>query len=202
MVVNNKPKKCKGSGKAASFTGCGSTVLVRRFGLCPSCWRDFLLTTPEGSQILTNATLTGKKRVNNELTKKSRQEKLEGKSIQKLIQEARIPFQKWIRYRDANLGCIACGTTDAEIYDAGHFYKAEIYSGLIFDEMNVHKECRRCNTYLHGNEGNYRNGLLYRFGQDFLDELDKKAITLRNYKWTKCEISAIKETYQRRMREL
>jgi 2-C-methyl-D-erythritol 4-phosphate cytidylyltransferase len=63
--------------------------------------------------------------------------KEQNKSIAQLIQEARKPFQQWIRIRDANKPCISCGSVDSMIWDAGHFKKAELYPGMIFNEMNV-----------------------------------------------------------------
>jgi hypothetical protein len=36
------------------------------------------------------------------------------------------------RLRDANENCISCGGNDKDLWDGGHFKKAEIYSGVIF----------------------------------------------------------------------
>ena len=117
------------------------------------------------------------------------------KSIAKVIQETRIPFHKWIRYRDANRECISCGTTASKIWDAGHYFKAEIYSGMIFNEKNVHKQCRKCNTFLGGNEREYRKGLIARYGEQYVLHLEARAIEMRSYKYSRTELNDIKLKY-------
>lgn len=133
--------------------------------------------------------------------KVNKERKQANKSIQALIQEARKPFQQWIRIRDANFKCISCGE-DSETWDAGHFKKAELYSGLIFDERNVWKQCRKCNKYLNGNEGEYRKRLIERFGQEWMDILDDDAIRLKSYKWEREELKDIKLFYLQKLKQI
>lgn len=49
-----KEKKCKGINKAISFQGCGKLVNVafRKYGLCSSCYAEFLTDTEVGKVIL------------------------------------------------------------------------------------------------------------------------------------------------------
>lgn len=131
--------------------------------------------------------------------KKEKRQKL--KSIGKLKLDAREPFQKWIRLRDADQNCISCDTPVSDIWDGGHFYKAELYSGLIFHEWNCHKQCRKCNKYLNGNENNYRLGLIKRYGMQFVLELDAIADQNRQRKYSRLELEAIKEMYLKKCRE-
>lgn len=88
-------------------------------------------------------------------------------------------FQKWIRDRDANLPCISCSRTKVSEWHAGHYFKAEVYSLLIFNEINVNKQCAFCNTNLHGNEANYRIGLVNKYGENAVKELEKQAIKIQ-----------------------
>ena len=197
----NKPKKCKGTGKAIGY-GCGKLNKTRKYGLgfeC-KCYQTWLFSTNAGKEVLNKSKITARKRVEKEKRNKERENKEKRKSIAQLVQEARKPFQRWVRKRDANKPCVSCGSVDSSIWDAGHFYKAEIYSGLIFHEDNVHKQCRKCNTYLNGNENNYRKGLEKRFGIDFLKELDNKANSLRSYKYTREELLSIKKEYQNKLK--
>lgn len=208
-----KNKICKGTGKAKGY-GCkielpytennGIKTYNAKYGLgidC-GCYRNWLTgDAPEAKEVFNKFLISNKRKVEKEQKKKEREENQKNKSIQKLIQEARIPFQKYIRKRDANKACISCGTTKSDIWDAGHFYKAELYSGLIFSEGNVHKQCRKCNTYLSGNDGEYRKGILKRYGQDFLNELDKAAIEKRNHKYTREELIEIKKHYTQKLKE-
>lgn len=112
---------------------------------------------------------------------------------------ARQVFQKFIRLRDTNEPCISCGTITATIWDAGHYFKAELFSGLIFDENNCHKQCRKCNTFLNGNEIQYRMGLVKRFGEKWVKALEKKSEKMRVRKWSKFELEELKNTYQEKI---
>jgi hypothetical protein len=116
--------------------------------------------------------------------------------------EAKKSFQKWVRMRDEKQPCISCGVNNTELWDGGHFKKAEIYSGVIFNEKNCHKQCRKCNRFLGGNELNYRDGLIKRYGHDYVNELEMMANETRNYKFTKEELIAKKIKYDILIKEL
>jgi len=199
-----KAKKCKGIGKAKGFDSCSKMALKRTYGLCSSCYKNWLLNTDEGRKKLNSSILVAKKKVKTKIKKEANKEKREwreaNKSIQRLIQDARKPFHKFIRERDKNKPCISCGNHYADIFDAGHYFKAELYSGLIFDERNVNKQCRGCNSFLHGNESKYRIGLMNRYGEEFVLKLEQDAISSRYKKFTRQEILEIKEYYQKKLK--
>lgn len=117
------------------------------------------------------------------------------KTLGQYESEAKKSFQKYIRMRDEKQPCISCGIVNTELWDGGHFKKAEIYSGVIFNESNCHKQCRKCNRFLGGNELNYRAGLIQRYGLQYTDEIEQKANDTRNYKFTKEELTAKKLKY-------
>jgi len=108
--------------------------------------------------------------------------------------EAKIAFQRWIRFRDLGKPCISCGKVTNEM-DAGHFKKAEIYSGVIFNENNCHSQCRKCNRFQNGNELNYRLGLIKRYGLDFANDIEQLANDTRQFKFTKDQLIAKKMQY-------
>lgn len=115
---------------------------------------------------------------------------------------ARQWFQKWIRIvRDINRPCLSCGSENATKWDASHYFSANQYSGLIFDEMNVHKCCVFCNQHLHGNLIEYRKGLIKRYGLEYVNELEAKAETSRFKKWTREEYQEIINTYKLKIKE-
>ncbi len=124
------------------------------------------------------------------------------KTLSQYEAEAKISFQKWVRLRDKNQNCISCGINDTELFDGGHFKKAEIYSGVIFDPNNCHKQCRKCNRFLGGNELNYRQGLILRYGIEYTDAIEKKANETRNYKFTKEELIAKKMQFDILIKEI
>lgn len=202
-MIQSKDKKCRGTGPAKNFSGCGTMTKYRKYGLCiNNCYPKFLLETKEGKKIIERSRIRATKKVSEEKRKKLAEFKRNNKSIRKLIQEARLIFHEYIRIRDANNACISCGSTTSQIWDAGHFKKAELYTGLIFDERNSHKQCRKCNVYLDGNEGEYRKNLFIKFGKEWLDNLDEYANRLRTYKFTREELYEIKETYKTKIKHL
>lgn len=135
------------------------------------------------------------------IKQKEREQRESLKSISRLIQEARVPFQKWIRYRDANQGCISCNETNPKVWHAGHYKKAELFTGLIFNEINVNKQCERCNTFLGGNESEYRKGLVEKYGEEMVALMEVSSDHLRSYKFTREELREIKTKYQKKLRE-
>lgn len=109
--------------------------------------------------------------------------------------EAKREFQKWVRKRDSELPCISCGTLKSTVWDGGHFKKAELYSGVIFHELNCWKQCGKCNRYLGGNELNYRAALILRVGEEKVLELERIAQETRVHKFSKEELIEIRKKY-------
>jgi len=133
------------------------------------------------------------KRVNSQL-KSEAKEKLE--TYSQKVNKAKVIFQKWIRERDKNEPCISCGTTKASMWHASHFKKAETYSGVIFNELNVWRSCSKCNVFLNGNELNYRERLVKKIGLDEVIALEDLANETRTKKWTIEELQQIKTKYK------
>lgn len=125
------------------------------------------------------------------------------KTLSQYEADAKKVFQKYIRLRDEKLPCISCGKLNATDWAGGHFYSAGMYSGLMFDERNCHKQCNsHCNKFLSGNLLEYRKGLIKRYGPDFVNELDRISNEKRNYKYTKEELIAKKLQYEIKIKEL
>ena len=199
-MIPNKAKNCKGTGKAIGH-GCGSPQIHRKYGLglkC-GCFRDWLLNSDEGNKTLKKTQLRASVKVKKEKNKEAREYKEANKSIAKLKQEARKVFQQWVRVRDSNLQCVCCGK-DSETWDGGHFYKAELYSGVIFNPINVNKQSVYCNQHLHGNEGEYRKGLIKKYGAEAVLNLDQLAKDTRNKKWSREELNDIKLKYKLKLK--
>ena len=202
-----KPKKCKCCG--VEFTPFKST---QKF-IDVSHEKNWLNNTEEGKKELVKRTEKyladiEKKRLRQAEKNKSAIEwqqkananwkKFKVQEKKKLVDyegAAKKEIQKWVRHRDKDLPCISCGVKDTDLWDGGHYKKAEIYSGLIFNENNIHRQCRKCNRYLGGNEANFRNGLVERYGIDYVVELELKANELRNYKYTNEELIEIRKKY-------
>ena len=110
--------------------------------------------------------------------RKETKEKLEKlKTRGDWIKEAQIEFNKFIRLRDSQKGCISCGanctsTAIGGSGDAGHFRSRGSSPHLRFDERNVHLQCKKCNRYLSGNVAAYRIGLIERIGLEAVESLE------------------------------
>lgn len=147
-----------------------------------------------------------KTKINKVTTKRKQAERKELKekmlTISQLKQRARTPFQKWIRLRDKDKPCISCGKFDCADWAGGHYFSAERYSGLIFDERNVHKQCNTyCNVFKSANLINYRIGLIERYGEEYVLQLESEADEKRDYKYTREELEEIKNYYLKKLRD-
>jgi len=114
----------------------------------------------------------------------------------KKVNVVKLIFQKWIRERDKNEACISCGSLTAIEWHAGHFYKAENYSGLIFDERNCNKQCKKCNVFLDGNQLEYYNRLKEKFGEEWMEKLRIDAYSTKVKTFTDEELLKIKIKYK------
>jgi hypothetical protein len=117
------------------------------------------------------------------------------------INEVRPVFQRWIRHRDKDQPCISCPATFADEWHGGHYFKAELYTGIIFNELNCNKQCKRCNKFGQGMQAEYRIGLVKRIGEAAVLELESIKDALRVYKWSDDELSEIKKKYTAKLKE-
>lgn len=191
MIKSVKPKKC--------VCGCGDSFIPRRSTdkwLNSDHYKHWLLNTPQGQREIERKALRAKKQVQKDERVKDNVIREKLKTLGQYESDAKKEIQKWVRKRDSNLPCISCGTFTSDLWDGGHFKKAEIYSGVIFDEMNIHRQCRKCNRFLGGNELNFREGLIARYGEDYVLKIEKKALETRNYKFNKEELKGLREKYR------
>ena len=112
--------------------------------------------------------------------------------LPKLLAKTQTVFNKFIRERDRDKGCISCG---AEITEAGHYYSQGHHSALRFNEVNTNGQCTRCNRFLHGNLINYRHGLERRYKKSKLDLLDAVGTRSPVKKWTRFELEELIKQY-------
>lgn len=115
---------------------------------------------------------------NQEQRKKDRETRDRLKTRSDWMKDAQREFNKYIRLRDAGLGCISC---DAQLaheagpgggYDCGHFRSVGSAPHLRFDPRNAAGQCKRCNRYGAGRVVEYRKGLIARHGLAFVEELE------------------------------
>jgi len=68
--------------------------------------------------------------------------------------------------------------------------------------MNCHKQCRKCNRFLNGNELNYRLGLIARYGEQYANDIERLANDTRQMKFTRDQLIAKKLQYDIKCKEL
>ena len=117
-----KPKKC--------LCPCGEMFVPKGMEkwISQSHYARWLTETEKGQEVMAKKIEKAKKqvaKVEKEADNKIR-EKL--KTLGKFESEAKTEFQRYIRKRDAELPCISCGTMTTDLWDGGHFKKAELYS--------------------------------------------------------------------------
>lgn len=176
--MSKKCKHCK-----EPFTPMRSSL--EKYCLKPECVRVWVAAEKEK---------TWKK------TKAKKKEEL--MTVQDYIKIAQQVFNKYIRLRDKDKGCISCGKPLIGKYDAGHLYPAGTHWSVRFDEFNVHGQCVECNQWKHGNQLEYYKGIEKRYinSQRILTELAWKATETRKY--TIDELKEIIATYKKKIKDL
>lgn len=83
----------------------------------------------------------------------------------------------YIRERDQENFGISI-SDNGPIADAGHYYSVGSKQGLRFSPQNIHGQSRSGNSHLFkgGDLINYRHGLVKRFGEGYVKELDRLAM--------------------------
>lgn len=111
--------------------------------------------------------------------------------LPKLLKKTERIFNAYIRKRDNGLNCISCSNLGNQ---AGHYFPVG-YSGVRFDEINVNLQDASCNCYQYGNQAMYRIGLVNKYGEKAVKELEERAIRTKYYKWSRQELNEIIEKY-------
>jgi hypothetical protein len=106
--------------------------------------------------------------------KKAVREKLEKlKTRKEWADEAQVVVNKYVRLRDAHLGCVSCdkpASWDGQ-WHASHFRSRGAASAIRFNLWNIHKSCSICNHFKSGNLAEYEPRLREKIGGDKVDWL-------------------------------
>lgn len=98
---------------------------------------------------------------------------------------------KWIRERDKDQPCLACGRFQDK-QDCSH-YIAQGSSGFLrYHPYNLNNTCYACNRYKHGNLIYYRIGLVKKIGLKNVEWLEENKEVLHLY--TKEQLKAITDS--------
>jgi hypothetical protein len=111
--------------------------------------------------------------------KEIKEAKLKLKSRSDWLKDTQVVFNKYIRLRDQDDGCISCGSKSAYAYHAGHYRSIGSAGHLRFNELNCHRQCSACNTHLSGNLIRYRLGLIRKIGIHATEALESDNDTIK-----------------------
>lgn len=120
-------------------------------------------------------------------------------SLPDQIKKTQATFNKYIRLRDKDKGCVSCKSPKVE--HASHFFSAGKFTALRFNEDNVHGSCLRCNYFMGGNLLEYRKTLVKRIGIEKLELLEGLA-ERQVHKWSILELQAINDEYKKKIKSL
>ena len=111
--------------------------------------------------------------------------------LPKLKEKAQSVVNKAVRERDKELGCICFGC-NGKVEHASHYFSQGQHSALRYNTDNLHGSCLACNVYKHGNLIRYRQGLVKRYGEDYVRDLEAlEAISPKVKKWCRDELEDI-----------
>lgn len=122
------------------------------------------------------------------------------KSLPVLLKDAQQVFNKFIRLRDQDKGCISCEVGPVE--NAGHYLSQGHHSAFRFHEENVHGQCIRCNMYLSANLIKYRRNLVKKIGADRVEFLEDSAERRKSHKWERTELIALIAYYKQKIKQV
>ena len=163
--------------------------------------KTFLQKNCFKNQECINAELELKKKLHSKLWNKEKKERKEAlKTNSDYVRELQVVFNKFIRLRDKEKGCISCEKPLNTKFDAGHFYSTGSYPELRFNEDNVFGQCVHCNQHRHGNLIDYGLRLPLRIGEERINKL----IELSNVpkKYTIDELKGLKVLYNLKIKQL
>ena len=129
--------------------------------------------------------------------KEVKEAKLKLKSRSDWLKDTQVVFNKYIRLRDQDDGCISCGSKSAYAYHAGHYRSIGSAGHLRFNELNCHRQCSACNTHLSGNLIRYRLGLIGKIGIHAVEALESDNNTV---KWSVEEIKLLKAQFSAKIK--
>jgi hypothetical protein len=201
-MIKPKEKACKGTGQAKGY-GCGKLTYHRVYGLGKMCCYSKWLLTSEAGRIKMHKAIFKAAAPRLDMDKQIASEK-KTKDLETLKKQVMNICHKYIRLRDKGLPCISCDAKWNDQFQAGHLFKAELYSNLKYHECNILGQCRVCNLHKQGNENEYALRLPARIGQKNFETVQIMAAESKkqSFKWDRQELKALYIYYREKIKTL
>ncbi|WP_449100276.1 recombination protein NinG [Pseudomonas veronii] len=96
--------------------------------------------------------------------------------------EAQAVINRYVRLRDAHLGCISCDkpATWGGQWHCSHFRSVGAAPHIRYNLWNMNRACSVCNNHLSGNIAGYRPKLIEKIGQNKVDWLESNHSVVRH----------------------
>lgn len=164
-------KKCRGINKAHGFGGCGElvTAQTRKYGLCKSCFKKWLVETKEGGKYIEGALLAGRRKIKKEKSAK----KKEGLNKLMTADNYRATYvqpilNKIARLIDHGQPCIATGNMQGKMA-GGHFISVGANRTTALNLHNIHKQSFQSNSWKGGDGLEYLVGIQNAYGKEYAE---------------------------------
>ncbi len=128
-----------------------------------------------------------------------RQKRESLKSLADWMREAQAAVNAYVRARDAGKPCISCGRMHEGQWHAGHYLSRGAHPELALEPLNIWHQCAPCNTYLSGNQLEFRKGLIARRGANLVEWLEGPHEPKH---YTIDDLKAIKERFKAMTKEM
>ena len=163
-----KPKKCKNP-------ACGISFPPQRLGQAVCSPKCALAIAPANTERARKAIAQRDRR---EI--QVRKEKLKSRADH--AKEAQAVINRYVRLRDAHLGCISCDKPASwgGQWHCSHFRSVGAAAHLRFNLWNMNKSCSQCNAHLSGNIMVYRPRLVEKIGAEKVEWLERNQDLVRH----------------------
>lgn len=185
-------KNCKAKTKARDYqNACGTLTDVKylKYGLCSSCYWDWMHTTENGKIHKEKQFIPQTKKVSERNRKALEKEKkinllTPDKYRAKYLQPT---INKIARLIDYGQSCIA--TDNFGKMNGGHYRSVGSNRTIALNLHNIHIQSFESNTFRGGDDKNYKDGLIDRYGLRYFEFVDN----LRQHKPLKLSLEDMKE---------
>ena len=123
------------------------------------------------------------------------------KTLRQRANEAQAAVNKYVRLRDAALGCVSCdkGPNWEGQWHASHFRSVGAASSIRFHLWGINKSCSICNNHKSGNLSEYEPRLILKIGKDKVEWM-KTQNQIRRYDAE--YLNRLKQIFNRRANRL
>lgn len=187
--MNGNNKICKPThSQTRGFDSCGKAKYIHKYGLCSSCFYDWMQNDERGKIYYQKQFKTKVKKVQ----RKHKVEKKRSLNISGAMKNADTYFSRYIRLKhskDGKCTCYTCGVIkDIKEVDNGHYMKRE-HKSTRYHENNCRPQCKTCNGDVkhNGKQAEFRVNLSYEIGEDKVVEIEQlsRQIIKVNYNFYK-----------------